>query len=59
MSRGDCETALRFAQLAAEEQRSDISFLIAMKEGGVKKCETTDVFVFFEVLYLSAVSRDM
>lgn len=37
----------------------DIAFLVALVGRGVKRCGLTDVFFFFEALYLSAADGKM
>lgn len=55
---GGCHTVVRLAQFADEEGGLGISSLVVSEEGGVKKCGVAEVFVFFEVLNLSAESRE-
>lgn len=54
-----CDTLVRFAQLAAEEVRTGISFLATLVGEDLKKCGMPDVFAFFEVLYFMAAAREM
>lgn len=37
----------------------DTALLVALEGGVIKKCRMTDLFVFFEVFYLSASSAEM
>lgn len=35
------------------------SSLVALEEGGAKKCGLIEFFVFFQLLYFSAAAREM
>lgn len=50
---------VRFAQLAVEKVRMDISLLVALEEKGFKTCALTDFVCSFQILQLSTASRDM
>lgn len=48
------DVEMGYAQLASEESDTGITFLMALKGGGVKNCGLSEVFVSSEILYVSA-----
>lgn len=55
---GSCSTAVRYAEAADEEIRSDVARPLALKEKSVEKSGRTDVMVSFEAPYLLAVGGE-
>lgn len=58
-STGGCHSSVRYVQLIEDEIRMNMALLVAMKSGGVRKCEVTDVLDFSKEFYLSAGDREM